>query len=113
MQHELPVIGITMGDPVGIGPEIILQALQDPLIYKACRPFVLGDARILRSAATCIKNSPDLISISNPQSARYLYGKIDVMALSDLDPGITEWGKPNKSTGNSMKKKRIRRYRSG
>lgn len=102
MQHELPVIGITMGDPVGIGPEIILQALRDPLIYKVCRPFVLGDARILESAAECIKSSPDLLSISDPQSARYLYGKIDVMALSELDPGITEWGKPNKSTGNAM-----------
>lgn len=102
MQHELPVIGITMGDPVGIGPEIILQALQDPLIYKSCRPLVLGDTRILESAAKCVKSSPGLLSIPDPQSARYLYGKIDVMALSELDPGITEWGKPNKSTGNAM-----------
>jgi 4-hydroxythreonine-4-phosphate dehydrogenase len=102
MQHAPPIIGITMGDPVGIGPEIILQALQDPLIYKVCRPLVLGDIRILESTAKCIKSSPDLISISDPQSARYIYGKVDVMALSELDPDATEWGRPDRSTGNAM-----------
>jgi len=102
MQHIRPIIGITMGDPVGIGPEIILQALKDPLIYQTCRPFVLGDFRILESAAGCIKNSPDLLAISHPQSAKYIYGKIDVMVLSNLDPDSMEWGKPDASTGKAM-----------
>jgi len=46
---DLPVIGITMGDPAGIGPEIIIKALIDPLVYKRCRPAVLGDFDILAS----------------------------------------------------------------
>ena len=41
MKNYRPIIGITMGDPVGIGPEIVLMAFLEPAIYKACRPFVI------------------------------------------------------------------------
>ncbi len=42
-----PIIGITMGDPSGIGPEIIIKALSDSSIYEICQPVVLGDAGAL------------------------------------------------------------------
>jgi len=102
MLETPPVIGITMGDPVGIGPEIILKALQDPLIYEVCRPFVLGDARILDSVSRCVKHSAALNIIKEPRFAGRVYGEIDVMELSRLDPALAQWGKPNSSTGNAM-----------
>ena len=37
-----PCIAITLGDPAGIGPEIIAKALHDPRIRRACKPFVVG-----------------------------------------------------------------------
>ena len=40
---SLPVIGITMGDPAGIGPEIIIKTLSDDKLYDICRPVVFGD----------------------------------------------------------------------
>ena len=40
---ERPVIAVTMGDPSGIGPEIIAAALADPSVTRLCRPLVLGD----------------------------------------------------------------------
>jgi 4-hydroxythreonine-4-phosphate dehydrogenase len=45
-----PVIGIPIGDPCGVGPEIVVKALTRPEIYEACRPVVVGDARVLRQA---------------------------------------------------------------
>jgi 4-phospho-D-threonate 3-dehydrogenase / 4-phospho-D-erythronate 3-dehydrogenase len=39
---EPPVIGITMGDPCGIGPEVIVKALNDPLIRRAARYIIFG-----------------------------------------------------------------------
>ena len=39
----LPIIGITMGDPFGNGPEISVKALMDPAVYKRCRPIIIGD----------------------------------------------------------------------
>ncbi len=46
-----PLVGISMGDPAGIGPEIIVKALSDPDILKTCTPLVLGDQSALRQAA--------------------------------------------------------------
>lgn len=43
-----PIIAITMGDPSGIGPEIILKALNDPAVRKAARPLILGDWGVLQ-----------------------------------------------------------------
>lgn len=43
-----PIIAITMGDPSGIGPEVILKALKDPIIKKVARPLILGDWGVLQ-----------------------------------------------------------------
>ena len=44
---QLPVIGITMGDPVGIGPEIIAKALANPRLQTICRPVIFGDQQVI------------------------------------------------------------------
>lgn len=44
-----PVIAITMGDPSGIGPEVIVKALELGNLQKICRPLVIGDLSILSS----------------------------------------------------------------
>ncbi len=43
---ELPIVGITLGDVAGIGPEVVLKALGHPDVYDVCRPLVIGDARV-------------------------------------------------------------------
>ena len=45
-----PILGITMGDPASIGPEITVKALARPEIYEKCRPIVVGDACMLERA---------------------------------------------------------------
>ena len=50
-ENYKPVIGITIGDPSGIGPEIIIKALRTEEIYQHCRPFVIGSVKILERAA--------------------------------------------------------------
>ena len=48
--EDRKIIGITMGDPASIGPEITVKALADQSIYEACRPIVVGDACVLEAA---------------------------------------------------------------
>jgi 4-phospho-D-threonate 3-dehydrogenase / 4-phospho-D-erythronate 3-dehydrogenase len=43
-----PVLGLTMGDPAGIGPEICLRALREPAVLDECIPVVFGDTGVLR-----------------------------------------------------------------
>ena len=49
-----PIVGITMGDPAGNGPEITVKALAHAEIYDSCCPIVVGDAKIIEQAAVPI-----------------------------------------------------------
>ena len=42
--HEKPIIGITVGDHNGIGPEVVLKALRHPSVMRICRPMLVGPA---------------------------------------------------------------------
>ena len=45
---DRPIIGIPMGDPAGIGPEIVLKALRNSKLYDICKPLVVGDLNVLK-----------------------------------------------------------------
>ncbi len=46
--HTRPYLAITMGDPAGIGPEIIVKALVQPKVWKICSPVVIGSHAIMQ-----------------------------------------------------------------
>jgi 4-hydroxythreonine-4-phosphate dehydrogenase len=48
MKNARPILGLTMGDPAGIGPEICLRALCEPSVLKICTPVLFGDAGVLK-----------------------------------------------------------------
>jgi len=50
-RRPLPRIGITMGDPAGIGPEVVLKAVAEPEVRSLCAPVVIGDAQLLAHTA--------------------------------------------------------------
>ncbi len=102
MKNHRPVIGITMGDPVGIGPEIILSALAHPQLYAMCKPLVIGDINILKHINKTNQNPMVLKSLTNPDVGIYTHGTIDVLSLSDLNPDKTVWGHPTPETGKAM-----------
>jgi 4-phospho-D-threonate 3-dehydrogenase / 4-phospho-D-erythronate 3-dehydrogenase len=61
---SLPIIGITMGDPAGVGPEVIVKALDHRWPYEVWRPLVIGDAKRLKVAAGILKYSKPVRPIS-------------------------------------------------
>ena len=81
-----PVLAITMGDPAGVGPEIIVKALGEGRIYDICLPVVVGDAAVMEHAAVRIVGSPLRInSVRVPAEATGVSGTIDVLSLAGLD----------------------------
>jgi len=52
-----PVLGLTMGDPAGIGPEICLRALREPAVRKICTPVLFGASGVLARVAKRAKIS--------------------------------------------------------
>lgn len=102
MKKLLPIVGITMGDPVGIGPEIIHKALCNPSIYEICKPLVIGDYNILKDAGRAIDSSLDIHVLNNKDEGRFSYGAIDMISVSDLDVDQIEMGQPDANTGAAM-----------
>lgn len=102
MINKRPVIGITMGDPVGIGPEIILSALQDPSIYNICKPLVIGDATWLSGAAKLTSCPLRITAVQSPATCSYGHGNVNVLDISSLDPRHTFWAQPTVETGKAM-----------
>lgn len=82
---KLPVLGITMGDPCGIGPEITAKALSDTHVYEICRPLVVGSARVLRQAIQIARRELDIRVISQVSQAHFEYGVIDVLDQDNVD----------------------------
>ncbi len=91
-----------MGDPVGIGPEIILLALREASIFDVCRPLVIGDAQRLKAAMQCVESHLAINTVKTPDNGLYKCGSIDVISLSKLDSIKTFWGKPTVQTGKAM-----------
>ncbi|MEE8414956.1 MAG: 4-hydroxythreonine-4-phosphate dehydrogenase PdxA [Desulfobacterales bacterium] len=102
MKNNRPIIGITMGDPVGIGPEIIISALQQSSVYRLCKPLVIGDIQRLNTAKKVIESSLAFKTISMPKDCKFEHGCVDVMNLSELSPNDAIWGRPTVDTGRAM-----------
>jgi 4-hydroxythreonine-4-phosphate dehydrogenase len=80
-----PIIAITIGDPAGIGPEVVLGALGNPDLYSVCRPLVYGDLFVLRRASEVLGGNSNLHPIVNPIDGEFRPGVIDVMDAATPD----------------------------
>jgi 4-hydroxythreonine-4-phosphate dehydrogenase len=96
-----PLIAITMGDPSGIGPEIIVKSLLEKTIYDRCRPLVFGDSRVMNKALEICKSSLVINSIKEIKDASFEYGTIDVFDLQNVDIENFEYGKVSANAGNA------------
>ena len=96
-----PIVGITMGDPSGIGPEIIIKALSDKNLYEICRPVVIGDPEALNNYLKVDKTiSLNEIPVSE-QTCGIPY-VIDILPISRLPKESLIPGKPTVEGGKAM-----------
>jgi 4-phospho-D-threonate 3-dehydrogenase / 4-phospho-D-erythronate 3-dehydrogenase len=80
-----PIIGISVGDPAGIGPEVTLKALAQPEIYQVCRPLVIAETRLMQAAVAFSGANVRIRPISAPQAGVYEPGTIDLLDLHNID----------------------------
>lgn len=79
MEAQLPIVGITMGDPAGNGPEITVKALSDPALYERCCPIVIGDAKMIEQAKGFVHHPEiEVHPVSSVSEACFKPGTIDV-----------------------------------
>ena len=83
-----PILGITIGDAAGIGPEIIVKALADQKLYDIARPVVFGDKKIMERAVKIIGADLKCQSVQAPSLAGNAFGTIDIVDLDNLPSNL-------------------------
>ena len=74
-----PIVGITMGDPAGIGPEIVLKALKQARVHSACNPVVFGTTRFLEKLGPDVSSEVTFRKIKKPADATFGKSCINVV----------------------------------
>lgn len=96
-----PILAITMGDPAGIGPEIIVKALNNKETYEKCRPLVTGDASVMEWAIRQLGTEQKINIIHSVGEALFEFGTIDVYDLQCVDMTVFEPGVVSPQCGNA------------
>lgn len=97
-----PVIGISMGDPAGIGPEIIVKALNTPNVHEVCQPIVIGDTTILKRALKFLPVPLNITPVDHPANAIDDSKTISIINRSNLDKTVIGLPSPTIETGKAM-----------
>lgn len=97
-----PIVGITMGDPASIGPEISLKAFQNKELYEKCNPLLVGDSSVLEKVMEVLPDHKlKLNKISDVKDAKFKYGTMDVYDMHEVDIDKLQFGKVSKMAGNA------------
>ena len=85
MAPHLPVLGVTMGDPAGVGPEIIARALARPAVTSSCRPVVIGDRSVMAATLELLHSPLELHAVGSPAECRFAPGAVECLDLGNVD----------------------------
>ena len=99
------VIGISMGDPTGIGPEVIIKSLIDKNIRKKILPIVFGDKGVLTRVAEDIGikvRFREITSLENIRNFALSEKEILVRSISNLKMTRLRYGRPDRNCGRAM-----------
>ncbi|WP_332367682.1 PdxA family protein [Spirosoma telluris] len=96
-----PIVGITMGDPASIGPEIAVKALLNPVIYAICKPVLVGDAKVFQDIATRLNLEVIIHPITSIRDAFFQLGTIDVYDLDNVDLPNLQFGEISAMAGEA------------
>lgn len=101
MKDTRPILGVTMGDASGAGPEIVVKALTQPHIRALCRPIVIGDAATFRQAARIVGSDVPIRSIERVADATFDKAIIEVLDLHNIDLNRLVYAKVQVMTGQA------------
>ena len=101
MKDTRPVLGVTMGDPSGAGPEILVKALGVPEVRAMCRPIVIGDAATVTRAVQIVGSAVPVRALAQVSDAAFAHGVIEVLDLHNIDLSRLVYGKVDAMAGQA------------
>ena len=98
---EKPIIAVTMGDPAGIGPEIVAKSIADKATYDVARCIVIGDKKVMEKAIKIVGADLKVNVVDSPADGDYSYGVLNMIDLDNIDMSRFEYGKINAMCGQA------------
>ncbi|MDD5287694.1 MAG: 4-hydroxythreonine-4-phosphate dehydrogenase PdxA [Dehalococcoidales bacterium] len=98
---ERPVIAITIGDPAGIGPEVVAKALANKRLYEMCRPLVIGESAAVRAAIELISKPLTLHLVEKASETSGKFGAIDILDMHNIEWHKVKVGKVSAECGRA------------
>ncbi len=101
MKNNKPIIGITMGDPSSIGPEITVKTLNHKKVHEICCPVIVGDAKVIEKAVSDLKLNKKVKRIKDINEADYFFDTLNVFDLDLVDVAKLKIGQVSKESGEA------------
>lgn len=98
---EKPIIAVTMGDPAGIGPEIVAKSIADKATFDVARCIVIGDKKVMEKAIKIVGADLKVNVVESPADGDYSYGVLNMIDLDNIDMSMFEYGKINAMCGQA------------
>lgn len=96
---DKPLLAVTIGDPSGIGPEVVAKALQDRSMYDIMHPVLVGTVNVMEKAVKAIGSNDSILGVSSPSDAKCEPGVIEVISPADWEGTEFPIGKHDAGSG--------------
>ncbi len=83
-EDKRPILGISVGDPGGIGPEITVKALTKEEIYEQCRPLAVADSKVMEDVPRFTDADIKLNPVQRVGDGRFVHGTIDILEMDNM-----------------------------
>ncbi|MBU2552286.1 MAG: 4-hydroxythreonine-4-phosphate dehydrogenase PdxA [Proteobacteria bacterium] len=96
-----PILGVSLGDPAGVGPEVVVKALAEPEVHQYCRPVIIGDLNAVTRAIKRAGLDLGVRLLSSGEEPEAGPGFVQIMPVSDLGPDDIRPGRPTPAGGKA------------
>lgn len=98
---ERPRLAITLGDPAGVGPEVVLKALMHDDVYAQADPLVIGDRRVVERTVSALGLPLAIQAIADVRNATFSPGTVTLLDLENADPDAFAIGEESAVAGSA------------
>jgi len=96
-----PIVGITLGDPAGIGPEISIKTFLDDGVFEVCKPLLIGDLRILREISGQLGINVEFRPVNSPCEVRGERGLVELIDMKNVNIEKLTLGRASAESGRA------------
>lgn len=101
MRNRKIIVAIVVGDPHGVGSEIVLKSLERKELYHKMIPLIISDPKLLDMTKKLLKPNVRINEISKVSEASEDYGKINVLSVPNIDWEQFKWGQVSDMSGKA------------